>query len=166
MARARLSTLCNCAPRSLDSGDLAARARALQGALRGTNIQLLINGRVDVALAVGAAGVHLTSHPDELTPGQVRALMSKAVVSVSCHTLAEVERAREAGANWLLFGPVFEKRADNELLHSGVGLSALVEAASLACGVPILALGGVTEMNAQSCVAAGAAGVAAIRMFR
>ena len=150
--------------KSLDSGEIARRARALLGPLRETKIKLMINGRVDVALAVKAAGVHLTSHPDELTPAQVRVLMPEAIVSVSCHTIDEVERAREDCANWILFGPVFEKRVWGMVVADGVGLEALREACAAAPG-KVLALGGVTAQNVCECIDAGAAGVAAIRLF-
>ena len=150
--------------KDLDSGELAAQARSLLHALRDTEIKLLINGRVDVALAVGAAGVHLTSHPEELAPVQVRRLMPNALVSVSCHTLDEVERAREAGADWILFGPVFEKRVAGTVVFRGVGLHALQEACAVVSG-KVLALGGVSADTTEACLQAGAAGIAAIRYF-
>lgn len=132
--------------------------------------RLLINGRPDVAIAAGAAGVHLTSHPDELTPTQVRAVYAASgsgepVISVSCHTLDEVQRAHQQGANLILFGPVFEKRIARQLIRDGSGLEALSAACRAAAGTPVLALGGVTLQNAGACVDAGGAGVAAIRLF-
>jgi thiamine-phosphate pyrophosphorylase len=132
--------------------------------------QLLINGRADVAIAAGAAGVHLTSHPDELSPEQVRTVFASAgspapVISVSCHTLDEVRRAHEAQVNFILFGPVFEKRVARQLIQDGSGLQALAVACQAAAGTPVLALGGVTLENTAACLAAGAAGIAAIRLF-
>jgi thiamine-phosphate pyrophosphorylase len=132
--------------------------------------RLLINGRPDVAIAAGAAGVHLTSHPDELTPTQVRAVYAASgsgepVISVSCHTLDEVQRAHQQGADLILFGPVFEKRIARQLIRDGSGLEALSAACRAAAGTPVLALGGVTLQNAGACVDAGGAGVAAIRLF-
>ena len=132
--------------------------------------RLLINGRPDVAIAAGAAGVHLTSHPDELTPTQVRAVYAASgsgepVISVSCHTLDEVQRAHQQGADLILFGPVFEKRIARRLIRDGSGLEALSAACRAAAGTPVLALGGVTLQNAGACVDAGGAGVAAIRLF-
>lgn len=132
--------------------------------------RLLINSRADIALAAGADGVHLRSDPDELTPAQVRELFARAgrsspVVSVSCHSLGEVERARDAGASVILFGPVFEKRVAEELVVTGVGLERLHEAVELAGNTPVLALGGVNANTAVACVEAGARGVAAIRLF-
>jgi thiamine-phosphate pyrophosphorylase len=154
--------------------------------------RLLINSRADVALAVRADGVHLTSAPGELTPAQVRALYASAgepppIVSLSCHTVVEVVAARgshsDAGLcfaldpatapDLILFGPVFEKRiadhsapkSSDQLISSGSGLELLRQACAAASPVPVLALGGITEENTSACLAAGAAGIAAIRMF-
>ncbi len=132
--------------------------------------RLLVNGRADVALAAGADGIHLPSQPGELTPAQVRQLFTKVgrpacLVSVSCHTMAEVLRAREAEADLLLFGPVFEKRAGGEVVVAGLGLHALGRACTAAWPLPVLALGGVTPANAERCREAGAAGIAGIRLF-
>jgi thiamine-phosphate pyrophosphorylase len=132
--------------------------------------KLLINTRADVAIAARAHGVHLTSHADELTPQQVRELFAHAelaspVVSVSCHTADEVARARDNGADFILFGTVFEKRIDGLCVANGSGLDRLREACELARSLPVLALGGVMPENEPQCLAAGAAGVAGIRIF-
>ena len=152
--------------KDVDGGELLARAERLVA----DGATLLVNGRADVAVAAGAAGVHLTARREELTVAQVRAVFAAAgrptpVVSVSCHTLEEVVRAREAGADLILFGPVFEKRMDGEVVVVGVGLERLREACEVAGRVKVLALGGVTEENAAECLEAGAAGVAGIRLF-
>jgi thiamine-phosphate pyrophosphorylase len=144
-------------------------ARTILENLKGSATKLLINGRADVALAVGAEGVHLTAWPGELTPQQVRSLFAQVaaprpVISVSCHTLDDVRRAQSEGADWMLFGPVFEKRVAGEVVVAGVGLDALREAVLAAPG-KVLALGGVTTANTAECIAAGAAGVAGIRLF-
>jgi len=133
--------------------------------------RLLINSRADVAIAAGAAGVHLTAHPDELTPKQVRRVFEIAnlpapLLSVSCHTLEEVHRARAAAVDLILFGPVFEKRVAGERVSAGLGLPALSEACVAGGGIPVLALGGVTAELADECLRAGAKGVAGIRLFR
>jgi thiamine-phosphate pyrophosphorylase len=155
--------------KTLDAGALATLARQVLAEL-GTRTRLLINGRADVALATGADGVHLTSHPDELTPTQVRQLYAQAsrpqpTISVSCHTLTEVTQAHTAAADLILFGPVFEKRIARQLIRDGSGLTLLTEACRAAAGTPVLALGGITHQNTDACLAAGAAGIAAIRLF-
>jgi thiamine-phosphate pyrophosphorylase len=152
--------------------------------------KLLINSRADVAIAVGANGVHLTSSSGELTPAQVRELYSSArlpppTVSLSCHTLAEVIAARglrsedelcfapdpATAPDLILFGPVFEKilagpAARSEMrIAEGSGLDLLRRACAAAVPIPVLALGGITDGNAAACLAAGATGIAAIRAF-
>jgi thiamine-phosphate pyrophosphorylase len=156
--------------KSMDAGALVGLAREMIRGL-GVKTKLLVNGRADVAIAAGAAGVHLTAHPDELTPEQVRRVFALAgaaepVVSVSCHTLAEVERARDGRADLILFAPVFEKRAGDGIVVEGAGLETLRRVCAAAGPVKVLALGGVTWENAPLCVEAGVAGVAGIRLFR
>ncbi len=167
--------------KGMETGELLWLAEAAMNVLRGTaceeaaertgrRTRLLVNGRADVAAAAGADGVHLTSRPGELAPAQVRQVfaaagLSECTVSVSCHTIAEVVRAREGGADLLLFGPVFEKRVEEELVRLGLGIAALRAACRLAGGTPVLALGGITAENAPACLRAGAAGVAGIRLF-
>ncbi len=153
--------------KDLPAGELLALGRGALAAVRGAgaSTRVLLAGRLDVALALGADGVHLSAAPGELTPAQVRSLMPGAFVSVSCHTLAEVVRARDGGASAILFGPVFGKVVDGVEVVSGVGLDLLRQACAAAREVDVLALGGVTHGNAAACVEAGAAGVAAIRMF-
>jgi thiamine-phosphate pyrophosphorylase len=156
---------------SLEAGELLALAEATVETLHARGrTKLLVNARADIAVAAGADGVHLTARAGELTPAQVRQVFAKArvaepVVSVSCHSLAEVERAVECGADLLLFGPVFEKRVDGVVVVEGVGLEILRLACAAAGRVPVLALGGVTKENVATCRAAGADGLAAIRMF-
>jgi len=158
--------------KSLGAGALLSLAEIALETLRETHspTKLLINTRADVAIAVRAHGVHLTSEADELTPQQVRELFTHAgfpapVVGVSCHTPSEIARARHNAADFILFGPVFEKRIDGELVTQGVGIEALTLACTIAQQVPVLALGGVTSENSGACLAAGAAGVAGIRLF-
>lgn len=156
----------------LAAGELSEMAKAMMGVLHehGGTTKLLINGRADVAIAAGADGVHLTSSPSELIPAQVRQLFavagkSEPIVSASCHNLADALRARAADLDFILFGPVFGKTIDHVVVAEATGLDALRNACEAASGVPVLALGGVDEENAAACLAAGAAGVAGIRLF-
>jgi thiamine-phosphate pyrophosphorylase len=157
--------------KQLAAGELVKLATALRTALREAGeTKLLVNGRADVAVAAGADGVHLTSRAGELTPEQVRQVFRTAgaavpVVSASCHTLDEVRRAVADGVDLILFGPVFEKRVAGAVVAEGVGLEALRAACAAAQGTPVLALGGVTWPRSELCIEAGAAGVAAIRLF-
>ena len=131
---------------------------------------LLINSRTDIALACGAAGVHLRS--DDVSPSTVRAICrsgavvhdseARAIVAVSCHSAAQVAQALADGADFAVFAPVFEKKDAPGARPAG--LTQLQEACR--AKIPVLALGGVTLENAQSCIAAGAAGIAGIRLFQ
>ncbi len=160
--------------KEMEAGELVKLAVAMLEVLRehGTT-KLLVNGRPEVAVAAGADGVHLTAQVGELTPEQVREVfrgggVAKPVISVSCHTLFEVRRAVEDGVDFILFGPVFEKRVDGEMVGEGVGLEKLQEACAAAdgpSGIPVLALGGVTWPRAELCIEAGASGLAGIRLF-
>jgi thiamine-phosphate pyrophosphorylase len=156
--------------KDLQPGELAELTRRVMAAVRAADSEsgtkVLVNSRVDVALAAGADGVHLTSAVGELTAGQVRRVFKGAVVGVSCHSVEDVERARDAGVELIAFGPVFEKRVGGRSVQRGEGLEALRRACEVAGGVPVLALGGVTMEVARECMEAGAAGVAGIRLFR
>jgi thiamine-phosphate pyrophosphorylase len=120
-----------------------------------------VNDRADVALAAGADGVHLPSAG--IPPADARRLLGPAaLVGVSCHSTADVARARDGGASFATFGPLHDtpsKRA----FGPPVGLAALREAARL--GLPLVALGGVDAARAPEALRAGAAGVAVIRAW-
>jgi thiamine-phosphate pyrophosphorylase len=131
---------------------------------------LLINSRTDVALAAGADGVHLRS--DDIAPEDVRQVFAlsadhaskarKSLIAASCHTTAEVLRSESARADFAVFAPVFGKSGARGAQPAG--LAALREACR--AKIAVLALGGVAVQNAASCLEAGAAGVAGIRLFQ
>ena len=148
----------------------AELARSILEAISGSRTKLLINTRADVALATGAYGVHLTAAPGELTPTQVRQLYAaiesaEPIITISCHTIEEVRRAIPHKPDAILFAPVFGKTVAGEAITPAAGLDKLREACAIAAPVPVYALGGVTEENAPRCLEAGAAGIAAIRLF-
>ena len=138
--------------------------------------RLFINSRADVAIAVGAGGVHLRSPENDIAASEARAVLNKAglhsaLIGVSCHSASEVRSAEAHGADFALFGPVYEKEGVRsreglrELRHACVSVSAAKGGVSSG-SMPVLAIGGVTLGNASECVAAGAAGVAGIRLFQ
>ncbi len=130
---------------------------------RGTSAKVLVNSRVDVALAAGAHGVHLPS--DAVSPVAVRSVAPRGfVVGVSCHVVGEVRRAAAEGADFAVFGPVFET-ASKRAYGPPQGLRQLEEACG-AADIPVLALGGVNLENAAECLATSAAGIAGISLFQ
>jgi thiamine-phosphate pyrophosphorylase len=108
-------------------------------------------------------GLHVSSAASKAELSALQALWP--FFSVSCHSADEVERARDAGASVVFFAPVFGKSIGGELVVHGVGLEALRDACRVALPMGVLALGGVTWANAAACLAAGAAGIAGIRLF-
>jgi len=152
----------------------------------GAATRLLINSRIDVALAVGADGVHLTSI--DISPSDARAIWESSIslnsgrvpspclIGVSCHSPAEVRLAGSHGADFVVLAPVFEKAGTNS---PAIGLEAIrhatrerqlpdlrVEGGDQRAAMPVFALGGITLANALECIRAGAAGIAGIRIFQ
>jgi thiamine-phosphate pyrophosphorylase len=144
---------------------LAREAVAAEGGAR-----VIVNDRLDVALAAGAAGVHL-GRESLGARDVVRWCKSGGgnapadfLVGVSCHSLQEAREAESTGAAYIFFGPVFDTPSKRGM-REPQGIARLGE---ICRGVklPVLAIGGVSEENASECIRAGAAGVAAIRMFQ
>ena len=155
--------------------DAAVRENRLASGHEPPATRLLVNSRTDVALAVGAEGVHLRA--DDVASHEVRRVVQISahrplpidhfLVAASCHTVADVFRAESEKADFAVFAPVFEKKDAPLFLQRATPAAGLAELRE-ACRakIPVLALGGVTLENAASCLDAGAAGVAAIRLFQ
>jgi thiamine-phosphate pyrophosphorylase len=121
--------------------------------------RLLVNGRLDVALAAGADGVHLPA--DGVPASALRARFGADVlIGRSAHTVAEVERARDDDADYATFGPVYATPG------KGVSVAPGELARAAASGFPVYALGGITLERFGEAATAGAAGIAAIRLFQ
>ena len=156
--------------KDLPTHELESLAREAMQILKETQpgkARLLINSRTDIVLAVGADGVHLPA--GDLSPAEVRQISqrgagapARVTISISCHSPEDVHQARDAGADLALFAPVFEKKDAPGAKPAGV------EALRQACQykISVLALGGITTDNAAACLQAGAAGIAAIRIFQ
>ena len=132
--------------------------------------RVLLNGPAHLAAAVRAHGVHLRTGAtltdvEHVREAFARAALPPPLLSLSCHSLEDVRVAAPLGLNYLLFGPIFEKRVHGNLVSPGLGLDLLQEAAHLAPNSHLLALGGVTRDKVPLCMEAGAAGIAGIRLF-
>lgn len=148
--------------------DLSAREllELVEAARRLPNPQgtkILVNSRMDVALAAGADGAHLPAGSP--APRNWRGIVPAGfLIGASCHSVDEVLSAEAYGADYAVFGPVFAPLSKSNALEPR-GLERLALAAQ-AVRIPILALGGVTEENRAAYLAAGAAGVAGISLFQ
>jgi thiamine-phosphate pyrophosphorylase len=86
------------------------------------------------------------------------------LVGISCHSIEEIREAEDAGANYVFFGPVFDTPSKRSF-GTPQGVARLQEACH-SVQIPVIAIGGVNEENSSECIRAGAAGIAAIRMFQ
>jgi thiamine-phosphate diphosphorylase len=137
--------------------ELTSRAAEIT---RGSKTRLLVNDRSDIARAAGADGVHLTTR--SLPADVVRGIYgSEFLIGVSTHSLEEALAARDAGADFIVFGPVFEKLG----FGAPQGLDKLRQVAGELGEFPVLAIGGITLENFHACLNVGASGVAAIRLL-
>lgn len=149
--------------KELPDRDLLVLVRRCRAALP-PGVAVLVNGRVDVAVAAGADGVHLPS--DGLPTAEVRRLAQRLhgplLIGRSTHAPEEVARARDEGADFVVFGPVYPTPG-KERFGAPPGLRGL--RAAVGPGLPVLALGGVDSGRIEEVAAGGAYGVAAIRPF-
>jgi len=145
--------------KDLDARPLLELARELREICRLYQVPMLINGRIDVALAAGADGVHLPS--DAISPEDARKLLGPSkLIGVSTHDASEISRASAQGADFVVFGPVFAPISKGAYAApcGRDGLAAACRAAS----IPVFALGGITAARLPELRNSGAAGVAAI----
>lgn len=143
--------------KDLEGRALAELGRSLRAVTSAAGVRLFVNDRVDVALAVGADGVHLGGA--SLTTGETRAVAPRLSVAISAHRAADI-RAQGGAAAFAVFGPIRDtpsKRA----FGPPVGWGALAEAVPL--GTPLLAIGGVGAEEVPDAVRGGASGIACIR---
>jgi thiamine-phosphate pyrophosphorylase len=143
--------------RELSARQLAALTRQVLRLPNPHRTKIIVNDRADVATACGAHGVHLRDGsvlPEVFArPGFL--------VTVACHALADFDRFH--GADFVLLAPIFKPLSKTDL-RPALGPAAITKFTRL-CGVPVLALGGITPANARLCIEAGAAGVAGISYF-
>lgn len=147
--------------RDLPAGDLYRLTKAVTERLRGRGTLVFVNDRADIAACAGA-GVHLTTR--SLTAEVVRATMGPGIlIGVSTHSQQEAQAAERGGADFVVFGPVFETPS-KAAYGEAVGPAALRRVAT-SSSIPVIALGGINPTNFREALDAGAAGVAGISMF-
>ncbi len=130
---------------------------------RGSKTRLLVNDRSDIVRAAGADGVHLTGH--SLPARVIREIYgSEFLIGVSTHSIQEAQAARNGGADFVVFGPVFETESKRGF-GPPQGLEKLREVTRALAEFPVLAIGGITLDNVVECLASGATGVAGISLF-
>jgi thiamine-phosphate pyrophosphorylase len=145
--------------RDLNARELYDLTLKLREITREAGAALIVNQRLDVALAAGADGVHLGWR--SLNPAAVRKLAGeKFLVGISCHDGPQIHSAEETHANYALLGPVFHTPSKEGLVRP-IGLGPLKELLSGA-KIPVLAIGGITPENAAQVMESGVAGLAAI----
>jgi thiamine-phosphate diphosphorylase len=149
--------------RHLDGRDLTQVVRQCVAATAGTAAKVVVNDRLDVALAAGAHGVHLRS--DSVPAPRVRELSPPGfIVGQSVHGLADVAAVTSSGGvDYLILGTLF-RTTSKDPSHRLTSMTALAAASTLA-EVPVLGIGGITVERAREVVKAGGAGIAAIGLF-
>lgn len=146
--------------KDITAGMLFELSRGAVDVVHGSDTLIFINDRADVAAAAGANGVHLTS--TSLGADEIRRVFCKRLmIGVSTHSALEVFRARDNGADFAVFGPVFPTPGKGE----PIGVEMLATVCKSAGEFPVLALGGISRDNWPLALSAGAAGFAAIRFF-
>ncbi|PYU72813.1 MAG: thiamine phosphate synthase [Acidobacteria bacterium] len=154
-----------------DSGLLTRKALQLAArspASDAVPTRILVNDRQDVALSERAGGVHLGENSLPLAEAK-RLVKAQAqsldfLIGISCHSLEAARSAASGGADYLFFGPIFATPS-KAAFGAPQGLERLAEVCR-AVAIPVLAIGGITLGNASACLAAGASGIAAIRLFQ
>ena len=125
-----------------------------------TSIPILVSSRCDVALACAAAGVNLPE--SDISVADARKLLGARLIGRSVHSIAGAQLAEDDGADYVIFGPVWDSAS-----HPGTPPAGRAELARVvgSVAIPVLAIGGVTEERVADVLASGAAGYAAIRRF-
>ena len=145
--------------KDLGAAELAVLCRRIRGLTQDTRALLIVNDRVDVALAVGAEGVQRTA--TSLTVEDIRALADKRLrIGASIHSLPDALQAELEGADWLVFGPVYDTPS-KRMYGPPQGLDKLARVAA-AVRIPVVAIGGLTPERVREVRRAGARGVAVV----
>jgi thiamine-phosphate pyrophosphorylase len=147
----------------LPAGVLFELTRQAVALTQGTPTRLVVNDRADIAAGVGADGVHLTQQSIDAATIR-RTFGENFLIGASTHSVAEARTARKGGADFIVFGPVFETASKREY-GAPVGVDELSNVTRELADFPVVALGGMTMDNFALCLNAGARGVAGIGLF-
>lgn len=153
--------------KDLSTAELAWLVRRCIDEVKGYGARVLVNDRFDVALAAGAAGVHLRTtslRVEDVRRAVTRLGRTDFIIGVSTHSLDEAERAEAGGADFIVCGPVYEtpSKAEFGVPLGLAGLRSVCEVVS----IPVIALGGINGQNFHQPLEAGAAGIAGIALFQ
>jgi thiamine-phosphate diphosphorylase len=138
----------------------SALEKELHTLVASASVPILVSSRCDLAIACAAAGVNLPE--SDISVAEARILVGRRLIGRSVHSAASAQAAEHDGADYIIFGPIWESAS-----HPGTapaGLAALADVVG-SVGIPVLAIGGVTRERVAEVLAAGAAGYAAIRLF-
>ncbi|HWG95617.1 MAG TPA: thiamine phosphate synthase [Nitrospira sp.] len=145
--------------RDLSTSDLLSLTQKIQAITTSGSVPLIVNDRVDLTMALNLDGVHLRS--DSLPPLPVRQLIGpRRLIGVSTHSVEDVRRANQGGADYVVFGPIFETPSKRPF-GSPLGLHLLADVCRRS-SIPVLAIGGITRERVHDVRRAGAHGVAVI----
>ncbi len=139
----------------------AALEREADELVAAAPIPVIVSSRCDVALASGAAGVNLPEH--DISVAAARTLLGRRLVGRSVHSVEGARLAEREGADFVIFGPIWESASHRGSTPAGIGA---LKRVAHSVRIPVLAIGGVTEARIAECHTAGAAGYAAIGMFK
>ena len=148
--------------RDLPGGELFKLTKTVFESAEPYGAEVFVNDRADIAAAVPGVGVHLTTR--SIPAAAVRAAFGERLkIGVSTHSLQEAMTAESSGADFVVFGPLFETESKKQY-GPAVGIAALREVVSRV-RIPVLALGGINMSNFNEALGAGAAGIAGISIF-
>ena len=154
------ATLIQLREKHLPALQLYEHARAVLNVAAASGVQLIINDRVDVALAVGAHGVHLGQ--DDMPPEAARRVLGdKAIIGYSTHTIDQAKKALTLPIDYIAIGPIFETATKSDTSPT-LGLDGLRAVREALGDFPLVAIGGISHANARAVIETGADSIAVI----
>jgi thiamine-phosphate pyrophosphorylase len=150
--------------KDLTARELLSLTTRAQEMTMGCETKIIINDRLDVALASNLNGIHVGQSSIPAAEIRAKVLLEDFIIGISTHSLEEAQEAQRTGANYITFGPI-HSTPSKVIFGRPVGLQALGEVCQFST-IPVLALGGIDRHNYRESLFHGAAGIAAIRLFQ